>query len=53
MKEKLRIKRMNKEFSNKKYWNGDLGKAFERLEEVEQKKKNLDRKQLAEINEKR
>ena len=34
----------------KGYWNGELEKAFENLEAVEAKKKEIVREQLAEIN---
>lgn len=33
------------------YWNGELQKAIDTLEKVETRKKELDREQLAEVNE--
>lgn len=34
----------------KAYWNGDLQKAMDEMQATEKKKKNLDRTQLAEVN---
>lgn len=39
------------EVSGTSYWNGNLQKAYENVEEAEAKRKELDRRQLASVNE--